>query len=325
MRDAYKGGKNVDEIKEVFISYHEASAGKLVEDIAKQMESAGISCWYAKRDLPPGGDFADYIPPQIYGCKVFLLILNEGANNSRHVESEVGLAFRRYNKGEKITILPYQVEKCDFAHWLDYYLIHIKIQSAKIASISALVTEIARKLGRKPEKNGWCGQTAKWTLKDNILTISKDERADSGKMGDFYYQNIPPSVNTPWCGERENITSIMIENGVKNIGELAFCACSSLTIVSIPDSVTKIGDWAFRNCSALTSVNLPDSVTRIGDWAFRDCDKLIDVSIPDSVMIVGIGAFHGCNSLKSVSVPASAEIDWSAFDDTTQVIRRPPQ
>ena len=99
------------EVKEVFISYHEKSAGELVRKLADRLEGAGMSCWYASRDLPTGGDFADYIPPQIYGCKVFLLILNEGANQSRHVESEVGLAFRRYNKGEKIDILPYQVEK----------------------------------------------------------------------------------------------------------------------------------------------------------------------------------------------------------------------
>ena len=54
---------------DVFISYHAKSAGELAAQIAAALESAGISCWYAKRDIPPGGDFARYIPPKIDACK----------------------------------------------------------------------------------------------------------------------------------------------------------------------------------------------------------------------------------------------------------------
>lgn len=289
------------EIKEVFISYHERSAGKLAAEIADRLESAGISCWHAKRDLPPGGDFANYIPPQIDGCKVFLLILNEGANRSRHIESEVGLAFRRYNKGEEIEILPYQTEKCDFARWMDYYLVNIQIMSVENADISALVAEIAHKLGRKPAKNGRCGFKVKWTLKDGILTISKKKGRKKAKMGNFYPQQTPKCVNTPWWSERQKISALIMKDGVANIGRYAFSHFSKLTVVVIPDSVSVIQRGAFEHCVCLRDILIPDSVTNIEKWAFR-----------------------GCDCLKSVSVPANAEIDDEAFDPYTEVMRRDP-
>ena len=90
--------KEWETVADVFISYHHDSAEKLVEQIAAALEKAGISCWYAKRDIPPGGDFARYIPLQINACKVFLLILSSGVCESRHVQNSVPLRnFHRIN------------------------------------------------------------------------------------------------------------------------------------------------------------------------------------------------------------------------------------
>ena len=70
---------------DVFSSYHEKSAGEIAAKIADALESVGISCWYAKRDIPSGGDFARSIPTQIDACKVFLLILNDNVvRRARH-------------------------------------------------------------------------------------------------------------------------------------------------------------------------------------------------------------------------------------------------
>lgn len=44
-----------------------------------------------------------------------------------------------------------------------------------------------------------------------------------------------------------------------------------ITNLVIPEGVTTIGDYAFRGCSGLTSVTIPESVTRIGDTAFYGC------------------------------------------------------
>ena len=48
-------------------------------------------------------------------------------------------------------------------------------------------------------------------------------------------------------------------------------ACSSLTSVVIPEGVTEIGKEAFQGCTSLTSVVIPESVTKIGNYAFKRC------------------------------------------------------
>ena len=271
------------EVKEVFISYHEASAGELVRKLADRLEGAGISCWYASRDLPPGEDFAKRIPEQINNCKAFLFILNEGANASEHMGNEMAVAFRRKDKG--LSIIPYQVEPCELAPWLkDYYLARIQIESSERMDASALATEVAHKLGREPVKSGMCGPDARWTYKDGILTISPWGK--TGKMGDFYSQNIPEGYNTPWWNEHEKIRTVIIEKGVTTIGHNAFTCCSSLTSVNIPDSVTSIGAGAFAGCISLTSINIPDSVTGIYWGAFFDCPNLKSVSIPANAKLL---------------------------------------
>ena len=116
---------------DVFISYHEQSAGELVAKIADALENVGIFCWYAKRDIPPGGNFARDIPPQIDACKVFLLILNDSVvHQSNHIENELGLAFGRLNRKEEITILPLEIGDFKRETWVKYYLVHT--QSVKI-------------------------------------------------------------------------------------------------------------------------------------------------------------------------------------------------
>ena len=314
------------EVKEVFISYHEASAGELVRKLADRLEGAGISCWYASRDLPPGEDFAKRIPEQINNCNVFLFILNDGANRSEHMGNEMAVAFRRKDKG--LSIIPYQVEPCELAPWLkDYYLARIQVISSERMDASALVTEVAHKLGREPAKNGHCGPGTEWMYKDGILTISKNKYADNGEMGDFYPQSIPKCVNTPWWSEHEKITSVIIENGVTNIGERAFQGYSRLISVNIPKSVTAIEYFAFDGCCSLTSINIPNNVTIIGDFAFYGCSNLASVNIPNSVTSIGFGAFHNCPNLKNVSIPESVKIEyslWQIFDAmTTEVICRP--
>ncbi|MBO4886451.1 MAG: leucine-rich repeat protein, partial [Clostridia bacterium] len=80
---------------------------------------------------------------------------------------------------------------------------------------------------------------------------------------------------------------------------------NDVTMLVIPDGVTVIGDYAFDDCTSLTSVAIPDGVTSIGYRAFWNCGSLTNISIPDSVTSIGQYAFGGdhwywCGSLKTI-------------------------
>ena len=141
---------------------------------------------------------------------------------------------------------------------------------------------------------GSCGDNATWSLNDGVLTIG-----GTGAMTDY---NTHGDNAAPWYEYREDITTVVIEDGVTSIGSGAFSGCSGLTSVTIPGSVTSIESEAFRECSALTSITIPNSVTSIGDAAFYGCSDLTSITIPNSVTSIGSSAFYGCSDLTSVTI-----------------------
>lgn len=141
--------------------------------------------------------------------------------------------------------------------------------------------------------NGTCGENVTWNLDSNgTLTLS-----GTGDMEDFSLFS-----KEPWYNIRENINTVIIQDGIQNIGKNAFAFCYNIVSVEIPDSVTSIGDSAFLGCTALESVTIPENVTTIGSSAFRGCDTITDIYIPKSVISIGTLTFYPSASLESIQV-----------------------
>ena len=137
----------------------------------------------------------------------------------------------------------------------------------------------------------------------------------------------------------EQVTEVIVPDGISSISSYAFYNCEDLTYVSIPYSVTAIGEDAFCNCSLITSVHtndvgawssisfgslyanplvyagklylygelvtdvvIPNGVTEIGDYAFYNCESLTAITIPETVTSIGVEAFSYCSKLTYVSV-----------------------
>ena len=147
------------------------------------------------------------------------------------------------------------------------------------------------------DDNGSCGDNLTWkfTSSDGTLTIS-----GTGNMTNFVDERY-----VPWGSLRDEITKVVIKDGVTNIGDNAFFECSACASVTIPSSVTSIGNEAFYRCYSLISVEIPNSVTSIGYWAFGGCSGLTSIEIPNSVTSIGRYAFCGCSGLTSVTIPSS--------------------
>lgn len=85
--------------------------------------------------------------------------------------------------------------------------------------------------------------------------------------------------------------------------------------VLIADGVTEIGGEAFRECRNLYRIEIPDSVVRIGKYAFNECWQMRKIVIPKGVKIIEDGAFSRCRTLETVIFNGAVEeIKLCAFD-----------
>ena len=151
-----------------------------------------------------------------------------------------------------------------------------------------------------------------WEISDDgVLTIS-----GSGPMADYGWFG---DEAAPWREYYFDILSVVIEEGVTSIGNMAFYGCTRLTQpVEIPDSVTGIGEEAFRECKALTGVKIGSGVSAIPRGCFWDCHALADVQLPAGLSLIGDGAFSNCTSLGNIILPDGlTEIGANAFSGCT--------
>ncbi len=83
-------------------------------------------------------------------------------------------------------------------------------------------------------------------------------------------------------------TNYKIPNSVTNIGERAFCDCSSLTSITIPEGVTRIGDSAFSYFRSLTNITYNgtqaqwNSINKNIYWRF--CSEIKTITCTDGVI-----------------------------------------
>ena len=166
------------------------------------------------------------------------------------------------------------------------------------------------------ELGGLCGDDLTWSFDPETNTLSIQGTGDMWDFGehDEYYNEIVPAVRTPWNVFSQQLTTVILHEGVTSIGRKAFEYCWNLDLVTLPGTLTSIGPFAFMNCADLTAVTIPGSVKTVGSNAFADCYRLRSVTIQEGVQSIGVSAFCWCEELRSVSLPESvAYIGIDAF------------
>ena len=150
---------------------------------------------------------------------------------------------------------------------------------------------------------------------------------------------------------QSSLKSIVLPNGIIDIGYSAFENCHNLAEVNFPEQLQYIRQNAFKSC-ALKEIIIFSDVEKIFDSTFEDCNFLKSITvdnnkfyysedgvlfnkektkliqypvgnnrgeyiIPNGVETISGNAFKGCTSLKNVSIPEGVEyIGWAAFEST---------
>ena len=136
------------------------------------------------------------------------------------------------------------------------------------------------------------------------------------------------------------ITSVILSNNVKEIGNYAFYGCDNITGIFVTSSVEVLGKYAFANSnvnvtfeenSSLREIRegafsenvteeiyLPDSVKAVGSYAFKDSAlKKIVINEGSRLGKIGKEAFVG-TQIQEIYLPSSMTlIDDNAFKDVT--------
>ncbi len=127
---------------DVFIGY--ASQDTAVANaIVETLETHGVRCWIAPRDVTPGSHYADGIMSAISGAKALVLVLSGSALTSKHVGKEVE---RASSKGRPIIAL--HTDAVPLTPAFEYFLSEsqwIDVGVGGVAAVSGKLVEAVRR------------------------------------------------------------------------------------------------------------------------------------------------------------------------------------
>ncbi len=146
--------------------------------------------------------------------------------------------------------------------------------------------------------SGSCGTHATYTYNTNTKTLTI---SGTGAVDDYRRAS-----SAPWYDFKSEMTTLIVNEGITQLGTLDFYLCTSLTSVSLPSTLTTIKGGtlnygAFRECTALTSITLPSGITTLDDMVFRGCSALTSISLPGTITTLGLGVFEDCTNLQTVT------------------------
>lgn len=102
--------------KSVFIS-HSSKDKRIADELVDRLETIGVGCWIAPRDVSPGTSYGEAIIKGIEDCCVCLLVLSDNSNRSDAVSKEIERAFS-YQK----LIVPLRVREVTPGKGIEFFV-----------------------------------------------------------------------------------------------------------------------------------------------------------------------------------------------------------
>ena len=152
-------------------------------------------------------------------------------------------------------------------------------------------------------------------LNDSTGTI-QEQQPVTGMCGDsvtwMYYPGqkmlVLSGQGLMWDGEitkgyieyADSITTLIVDEGIREIGDHAFESYHALQNVSLASSVQAIRNNAFSTCTSLLFVGMQEGLTYIAEWAFEGCNMLNALELPSTLTEIGDEAFKDCSGLQVI-------------------------
>ena len=154
------------------------------------------------------------------------------------------------------------------------------------------------------------GSAVHWTLYDDgELSVT-----GQGAIPDF-----PEKGNSYFYLYNKFVKTIVVHNGITEIGDRVFRGLKDATTISISSSVRRIGDTSFEGWS-LSKLSLPMRLLEIGKNNFT-YNQLFFLELPGTLKKVGKGSFSSAQMV-TMRVPASVavfEVEEGQFSNVNSV------
>ena len=139
----------------VFISYASENIDSTTHDrqvadqIYSTLESQGIRCWIAHRNILPGDEWLNAIIDAVEKSKIVVLVFSANTEQSQWVKDEITMALK-----QKIKIIPFRIENVSPQQSLRILDVHCQWMDAYTPPlekhIESLVKIVSRHLGLEP-------------------------------------------------------------------------------------------------------------------------------------------------------------------------------
>lgn len=169
--------------------------------------------------------------------------------------------------------------------------------------------------------------TAKWIEASTVFSYLNAEGADGviiSELKSEYSRTIRvPSVikglKVIGIGEGvfeaksvDNISKIILPEGVTAIGKNAFKDCAGIEIV-LNGALTEVGEGAFFGCDGLKQVSFAEGLKEICSQGFSGCVGLTELRLPETLEKIGENAFEDCASIVFIVMHDTTKLANSAF------------
>jgi hypothetical protein len=101
----------------VFLSHRTESEGPLARRLAVDLESQGVPCWVAPRDIDPGSTWPQAVESGLRSCSHVAVLATERAMASRAVSQELQIAEMLELDG-RVVLVPLLLERFELPLWL---------------------------------------------------------------------------------------------------------------------------------------------------------------------------------------------------------------
>lgn len=152
------------------------------------------------------------------------------------------------------------------------------------------------------DKSGMIGENVWYKLYDDGTL----EIGGKGETYNYKWRSYDSEINDSPFKNRNDIKTIIINDGITNLGSALFYRCD-FTSINIPDSMTNIGNYTFSYCEEIEEIDLPETVSSIGSAAFYGCSRLKQMDIPNNVISIKDDTFHHCKRMTEVFLPNTVQ------------------